>query len=81
MGPVIRLGFLGSRPFRCEGSAFEPWIRFQSLVRIETFEGVTRLVAGKIFLGSCSRGARPTGTGAAVEAVRKRRIVHGASLT
>jgi hypothetical protein len=27
-----------------------------SLVRIETFQGVTRLVAGEIFLASCSAG-------------------------
>jgi hypothetical protein len=40
-----------------------PWISLDSLVRIETFQWVTRLVAGILFLGPFP-GVRSAGTGA-----------------
>jgi hypothetical protein len=39
------------------------WISLDSLVRIETFQWVTRLEAGKLFL-ACSSALRGAGTGA-----------------
>jgi hypothetical protein len=57
-----------------------PWISLDSLVRIEAFQWVTRVEARKLFNSRLLPGVRSAGTGAWVEAMRKRRIVHGASL-
>jgi hypothetical protein len=76
----IRLGFRGSWPFRCEDPAHEGWISLDSLVRIETFQGLRSLKRGICF-SALFRGVTSAGKGAAVEAMRKHRIVHGASLT
>ena len=58
-----------------------PWISLDSLVRIETFQWVTRILARRIFPRAFSAGTEaperePHGRG-----MRKRRIVHGPSLT
>jgi hypothetical protein len=50
---LARVPFAAKAPLLSLGFA---WISLDSLVRIETFQGVTRLVAGKIFLASCSAG-------------------------
>jgi hypothetical protein len=56
-----------------------PWISLDSLVRIDTFQWVTRLEAGKLFSQPFSwRSKRPV-RGHVVEAMRKRRFVHGGS--
>jgi hypothetical protein len=57
------------------------WISLDSLVRIETFQLVTRLEAGKIFSRAFSFALQVQGQERAVEAMRKGRIVHRASLT
>jgi hypothetical protein len=53
------------------------WVSLDSLVRIETYQWVTRLEAGKTFFFP---GVRSAGTGASVPRMRRRRIVHRASL-
>jgi hypothetical protein len=57
------------------------WISLDSLVRIETFQWVTRLEAGKTFSQPFFPGVEAPQREPAVEAMRKRRIGHGASLT
>jgi hypothetical protein len=42
-------GFLGTSPFRCETPDYEGWISLDSLVRIETFQWVTRIKAKTFF--------------------------------
>jgi hypothetical protein len=85
IGPVDPFGFswplavsLRRPPLMSIGLS---WISLDSLVRIETFQWVTRPEAGKLFSRAfCWRCEAPGGE-RAVEAMRKRRIVHGASLT
>jgi hypothetical protein len=65
VNPSIRLGFLGSRPFRCKGPILGvgfPWISLDSLVRIETFQWVTRIFAERKFLAPFPPGERRGGT-------------------
>jgi hypothetical protein len=83
VGPVDPFGFswrvavsLRKPPFMSLGF---PWISLDSLVRIETYQWVTRLLAGRIFLAPFSGEEAPERE-SAVEAMWKRRIVHGASL-
>ena len=80
----IRLGFLGSWLFRCKAPAYEgldflgfPWILWSES---RLFNGLRGFFAGRIFAGlfPTLRGAA---TGACGRAMRKRRIIHGASLT
>ena len=55
----IRLGFLGPGRFAAKTPIMRvgfPWISLDSLVRIETFQLVTRLLAGKIFSSAFSVG-------------------------
>ena len=60
------MGFLGAPPFRCERPARTCWILLdflgEFLVRIETFQWVTRLLATRIFLAPF-RAVLGTGTG------------------
>src|ERR1700722_1987876 len=56
------------------------WISLDSLVRIETFQWVTGLEAGIIFRCAFSLALAAPQRESAVEAMRKRRIVHRASL-
>jgi hypothetical protein len=58
----IRLGFSLARgrfvaktPLMTVGF---PWISLDSLVRIETFQWVARLLAGRIFLPPCPQGGQ-----------------------
>jgi hypothetical protein len=68
MGPVApiwvflaRGRFAAKAPFMRVGF---PWISLDSLVRIETFQWVTRLEAGKLFSRAFSLTLRGAGTGA-----------------
>ena len=65
--PTMRVGF--------------PWISLDSLVRNETFQWVTRIKAGKVFLGAFVLAFEAPEREPAVEAMRKRRVVHGASIS
>jgi len=79
-----RLGFLGPWPFRCEGSRSWgldflgfPWI-LSSEPRL--INGLTAW-SGETFYRAFALAARRAGTGACGLGMRKRRIVHRASLT
>jgi hypothetical protein len=56
------------------------WISLDSLVLIETYQWVTRVEAGKHLSRAFSRREQRPEREPAAEAMRKRRIVHGASL-
>ena len=57
------------------------WISLDSLVQIETYQWVTRFLAGRIFRALFPGVERRRNGEPAVEAMWNRRIVHGASLT
>jgi hypothetical protein len=57
-----------------------PWISLDSLVRIKTFQWVTRLEARKVLPHAFARGERRPERKPTVEVTWKSRIVHGASL-
>jgi hypothetical protein len=76
----IHLDFLGSWPFRSEGSPHEDWISLDFLVGIETYQWVTRLGAKIIFPRAFLLALEAREWERAVEAMRRHRIVHGASL-
>ena len=65
--PLMRVGF--------------PWISLDCLVRIETYQWVTRFLAGRIFRALFPGVERHRNGEPAAEGMRKRGIVHGASLT
>jgi hypothetical protein len=80
----MHLGFLGSWPFRCETARHELWISLDFLGFSRPnrdfsmgYAAFTRKDISRAF----SLALRGAGTGAEVEAMRKRRVVHGASLT
>ena len=79
----IRLDFLGPSPFRCEHPRFMrvgfPWISLDFLVRIETYQWVTRDFRENNFHAP-SLASRAPEREPAVKAMRKGGIVHGASL-
>jgi hypothetical protein len=84
IGPVDPFGFswplavsLRKPPLMAVGFS---WISLDSLVRIETFQRVTRLEAEKSFSSRFFHGVRSAPTGACALGIRKRRLVHGASL-
>src|ERR1700720_3820777 len=52
-----------------------PWISLDSLVRIETFQWVTRLEAGEVFSRAFSLALRGARTGARGFGMGKRRII------
>jgi len=65
--PIMRVGF--------------PWISLDSLVRIETYQWVTRKIREKIFPLAFPPGMSSTGSESAVWAYRRGGLVMGASLT
>jgi hypothetical protein len=64
--PIMRVGF--------------PWISLDSLVRVETYQWVTRHKRAKVFLGASAPGVGAPRREPPVKAMRKRTIVHEASL-
>ena len=54
-----------------------PWISLDSLVRIETFQWVTRLEAGKLFSRAFSLALEAREQERAVEGMRTRRMSWG----
>jgi hypothetical protein len=77
----MHLGFLGWCPFRCEGPRLWaldflgfPWI-LSSESRL--FNGLRSLKRGNFFLAAFSVALAAPERELAVEAMRKRRIVHG----
>ena len=85
IGPVDPFGFswplavsLRKPPLMAVGFS---WISLYSLIRIDIFQWVRRLEAGKSFSRTFALALEAPQREPAVEAMRKRRIVHGATLT
>jgi hypothetical protein len=72
--------FLARGRFAAKTPARERWIVLDSLVRIETYQWVTRHEARKIFSRRSIVALEASEREPADEAVRKGRIAHGASL-
>ena len=80
----VHLDFLGSGPFCCKAPDYEPWILLDFLgfsrQNLDLSMGYADF-SGKIFLALFAATLSGSEREFAVEAMRKRRIVHGASLT
>jgi hypothetical protein len=79
----FRLDFLSAWPFRCEGPAYECWIvlDFLGFSRPNLDFSMGYAACRRKLISRALFRRRSAGTGACGLGMRKRRIVHGASLT
>src|ERR1700722_1427708 len=77
----IDLGFLGPLRFWPGRPENEAWISLDSLVRIETFQWVTRDSPQRKFLAPFCRWGGSAGTGADIPTMQKYSMAHRANLT